>query len=110
MLHNGTEFAGKKTKSCVMKKIICILFAMLLGMSIKASDDRSRVLDVCAGTSYNTVYTIRGNDICAGTSYNIVFTIRGNDICAGTSYNTVYTIRGNDICAGTSYDTVFTIR
>ena len=76
-----------------MKKVICILFAMLLGMSIEASDDRSRVIDVCAGNSYSTVYTIRGNDICQGNSYTTVYTIRGNEICAGNSYTTVYTIR-----------------
>jgi hypothetical protein len=32
---------------------------MLLVMSIEASDDRSKVLDICAGTSYDTVFTIR---------------------------------------------------
>ena len=67
---------------------------MLLGIGMAgASDSNSKVIDVCAGNSYNTVYTIRGNDICAGTSYNTVYTIRGNEICAGMSYNTVFTIR-----------------
>ena len=59
-----------------MQKIICILFSMLLGMSIEASDDRSRVLDICAGSGYDVVYTIREDRICAGSGYNVVYTIR----------------------------------
>ena len=76
-----------------MKRTICILFAILLGMSIEASDDRSRVLNICTGSGYNTVYTIRGNDICEGSGYNVVYTIREDRICEGSGYNIVYTIR-----------------
>ncbi len=91
---NGTEFAVEKAKTCYMKKIFCILFAMLQGVGMAgASDDNSRVIDVCAGSGYNTVYTIRGNEVCEGSGYNVVYTIRGNEVCEGSGYRTVYTMR-----------------
>ena len=75
-----------------MKRIFSILFAILLGMSTEATD-HSRVLDICAGTSYNTVYTIRGDRICKGTGHETAYIIRGDRICKGTGHESAYIIR-----------------
>ena len=74
-----------------MKKIICILFAMLLGMSIEASE--GGVFCICYGTGHETAYIIRGDRICKGTGHETAFIIRGDRICKGTGHETAYIIR-----------------
>jgi len=87
-----------------LKKLICILFAlMVVGQFAFAKE-------VCSGTSHNVAYTIKGNYVYYSTSSEVAYTIRDEYICSGTSHDIVYTIRGIYICYGTSHDVAYTIR
>ena len=57
-----------------MKRIFSILFAILLGMSIEASE--GGVFCICYGTGYETAYIIRGDRICKGTGHETAYIIR----------------------------------
>ena len=57
-----------------MKRTIGILFAMLLGMSIEASE--GGVFCICYGTGHETAYIIRGDRICKGTGHETAYIIR----------------------------------
>ena len=89
-----------------MKKLICVVFMIMLGLGQVIAKDCS----ICSGTSQDIAYTVRGNYVYYGTSQEIAYTIRDNYICKGTSNDVAYTIRGNYICYGTSQDAAYTIR
>ena len=78
-----------------MKKLLYILFALILGFGMKAGakDSGSKVYWICSGTGYDVAYTVRGDMICSGSGYDVAYTVRGDMICSGTGYDVVYTIR-----------------
>ena len=106
MLHNGTEFAGKKTKSCVMRKIICILFAMITLSVVSFAEN----CDIYRAGSGEWLYTIDGNDIYRAGSGEWLYTIDGNDIYRAGSGEWLYTIDGNDIYRAGSGEWLYTIQ
>lgn len=61
-----------------MKKLLYILFALILGLGMNAGakESGSKVYWICSGTGTDVVYTVRGDMICSGTGYDVVYTIR----------------------------------
>ena len=77
-----------------MKKVVCILFALFIGIGIiLAKDFVFKNCKICAGYGHEVVYTIRDNKVCSGLGHEVVYTIRGNEICDGYGHEVVYSIR-----------------
>ena len=111
MLHNGTEFAGRKTNSYAMRKIICILFAIMLVMSISvASTCDSHTYRIYHGCGAEIAYTIHDNRIHHGCGTEIAYTIRDNKIYHGCGAEIAYTIHDNRIYHGCGAEIAYTIR
>ena len=60
----------------IMKKAICILFVLMLGISVAGANDSDLKYIIYRGHGAEVAYTIRDNRIYRGCGAEVAYTIR----------------------------------